>query len=390
MKIRYLRLLDKYLGFLLIAAASIIERFLKDADLSATRKIDRMLVIKFWGFGSIVLGYDFFQSIRKKLPDTHICVLTLKQNSQIFSITGLFDEIIDIDIRNLPSFAIDSIRTILYLRKKSFDISFDLEFTSRFSALISCLINAKKRIGFQYDGIWRGRCFTDTLHFREDAKLKDSYSEMISFIRNDTGDLSYPLKLNIKNEQKTAVDILLARESLVGTGPIVGININASELCLLRRWPKEYFVALSEELIKTYSAHIIFIGSEDDLRYVKSTIDLMHQDQRMSVHNFAGIISLTQLAYLMTKFKLFISNDSGPLHLAAYLKVPSISFFGPETPLIYGPDGALDTVFYSNLSCSPCIRIKNYKSARCRNNHFCLRQIKPSVVIDEIRRKKLL
>jgi len=169
MKIKYLRLLDKYFGFLLNSTLCIFKRFFKETPPSDAPEADRVLIIKFWGFGSIILAYDFFQVIRKKFPSAHICVLTLKQNRQAFEMAGLFDEIIDIDIKNLAYFGVDIIKIISYLRKKSFDISFELEFTSRFSAAVSYLINAKKRIGFQYDGVWRGDCFTDALHFREDV-----------------------------------------------------------------------------------------------------------------------------------------------------------------------------------------------------------------------------
>jgi len=390
MKIKYLRLLDKYLGFLLNLILAVFKRFSGMADSSDTQEAGKILIIKFWGFGSIILAYDFFQVIRKKFPGAHICALTLKQNRPAFEMAGLFDEIIDIDIKNLAHFGVDILKIISYLRKKSFDISFELEFTSRFSSAVSYLINARRRIGFQYDGVWRGDCFTDALHFREDAKLKDSYLNMAGLVKKDIDVFPQPLNLNIANGQKIIVDNLLKAESLEGVSPIVGFNINASELCLLRRWPKEYFVILAEELVKLYSAHIIFIGSKDDFGYVESAISLMRSGQKTNAHNFSGRVSLAGLAYLMTKFKLFISNDSGPLHLAAYLKIPSISFFGPETPLIYGPDGKSDTVFYKKLNCSPCIRVQNYKHGRCINNHSCLRQVEPSIVLNEIKRKKLL
>ena len=390
MKIKYLRLLDKYLGFLFCAALRIAKHFGKTINFFDIRKTDRILIIKFWGFGSVILAFDFFQSIRKKFPNAYICALTLKENSKIFKITGLFDEVVDIDIDNLFNFTLNIIKIIFLLRKKSFDVSFDLEFTSRFSAIVSCLVNAKKRIGFQYEGIWRGDCFTDLLHFQENKRLKDSYAKMIHFVNKDGDVLSAPLKLNIEKQQEKYVDNLLEKESLVNISPIVGMNINASELCLFRRWPKEYFVVLAEELIKAYSSDIIFIGSSGDFRYVDETIGLIADERRKKVHNFAGRISLIQLVYLISKLNLFITNDSGPLHLAVFLKIPTISFFGPETPLIYGPNEGLHTVFYKNLSCSPCMRIRNYKHARCNNNQSCLKQIQPSEVLNEIRRKGIL
>ena len=389
MKIKYLRLVDKYIGFLLAAFLCIFKPFSKRKDSSNTVGIEKILVIKFWGFGSIICAYDFFQLVRRKFPHGRICVLTLKQNSEIFKITGLFDEIYTLNLTNLASFTLDTIKIINRLRKLSFDISFDLEFTSRFSAIVSSLVNAKKRIGFQYDGVFRGGNYTDIMHFREDAKLKSSVLKMFDYIGSGDNIISEPLKLNISEEESKALLNLLKSESLLDIKPIVGINVNASELCLLRRWPPDYFVLLTEKLIEEYSSHIIFIGSKDDRNYVDSVVKLVDQGKKTYIHDFSGKISLTQLAYLMSRLNLFISNDSGPLHLAAYLNVPTVSFFGPETPIIYGPEGKADVVFYKQFSCSPCIRAKNYKVSKCIDNR-CLKTIIPEEVLGEIRRKKLL
>lgn len=388
MKIKYLRLLDKYLGFLFCVILSMLKRMGRKRPACTGGQFNKILVIKFWGFGSIILAYDFFQVIRRKFPGAYICALTLKQNKQVFAMSGLFDEVIGIDIKNPLGLPVELAGHISSLRKRSFDLSFDLEFTARFSAIVSCLINAEKRIGFKYDGIWRGNCFTDTLQFSENKKLKKSFLDLAGLAGVDTGVPAGRLKLNTGGKKEEMyVDDLLKKGSLLNSGKIVLMNINASELCLLRRWPKEYFVALAEGLIGKYSAQIIFIGSQEDLPYVENTIALLSPKGKTSVHNFAGKLSLAQLAYLSGRSKLFISNDSGPLHLASYLGIPTISFFGPETPVIYGPVGEFDTIFYCDLDCSPCVRIKKYKSADCRNNQRCLKAIKPEEVLDEIGRK---
>jgi len=94
-----------------------------------------------------------------------------------------------------------------------------------------------------------------------------------------------------------------------------------------------------------------------------------------SAVNLSGKTSLHQLAYLMTRMKLFISNDSGPLHLAAAMKTPTIFFYGPETPNLYGPWGESNTVFYKHLECSPCINIYNAKRIDCRRGAECVKRI---------------
>lgn len=390
MKLKYLRWIDNYAGlpfcFIFFLAQRIIRLFrFHNQEPFDNSRIKKILIIKFWGFGSIILALESLRLIRKHYPAAYICALTLKQNRAIYEMSGLFDEILDIGIRAPLPFLLDTLKTLSRIRKLSFDVAFDLEFTARFSALFTYLSNAKRRIGFKYLGIWRGDCFSDTLEFQEDIKLRESFLRLSGLIVNKLDVLANPLELAVDNEKKHFINRLFEKEGLIGVYPLVGVNINASQLSLLRRWPKEYFAVLSEGLIRRYCAHIIFIGDKEDSRYVDETIRTI--TLKREVHNFAGKVSLPELVCLLQRLNLFISNDSGPLHLAAYMKIPTISFFGPETPLIYGPEGESHTVFYRNLDCSPCIRIKNYKLSRCSNKHRCLREIKPSEVLNEIEKK---
>ena len=87
-----------------------------------------------------------------------------------------------------------------------------------------------------------------------------------------------------------------------------------------------------------------------------------------------GKINISQLITVLGYCDLFITNDSGPLHLAMILDIPTISFFGPETPVTYGPQGEKHTVFYEDIYCSPCINIYNAKSTKCTNN-ICLKRV---------------
>jgi len=82
---------------------------------------------------------------------------------------------------------------------------------------------------------------------------------------------------------------------------------------------------------------------------------------------------------------LFISNDcGGPLHIAAALGTPTVSFYGPETPSLYGPAGDLNTVFYAGTYCSPCLSVYNAKTAMCDGENRCMRNITPSEVLDRL------
>ena len=77
--------------------------------------------------------------------------------------------------------------------------------------------------------------------------------------------------------------------------------------------------------------------------------------------NLCGKLSIPQLVGLFSKSDFLITNDSGPLHIAVSVGLPTLSFFGPETPYLYGPQGDQHYVFYSDIFCSPCLNIYNSK-----------------------------
>ncbi|MBN1913401.1 MAG: glycosyltransferase family 9 protein [Candidatus Omnitrophica bacterium] len=390
MKLGFIRKIDRYIGPVVcffLCSCEKLRSLLKTAAQEETgARIEKILVIKFWGFGSIVLSFDAFQLIRQRFPEARIYVLTLKQNRQIYEMCNLFDEIIEIEIRSFFTLISDTAKTIARLRKVSFDAALDFEFTSRYSALLTFFSGAKRRLGFNYKGIFRGGCFTKELSFKENIKIKESFLDLAGLIAPRKKDAVFPCRLTLDKKHSDHVDSLFIKEGLDEAYPVIGVNINASELSFLRRWPKEYFRDLINGLVRRYHAHIILIGDKSDEEYVRGFAKGFSPE---NVHNFAGKTSLLDLACLMRRFNLFISNDSGPLHLAAYLGVPTVSFFGPETPLMYGPEGVKHIVFYENLSCSPCIRVSNYKHFRCNKGQLCLRKIYPRIVIDEIERKRI-
>ncbi len=92
---------------------------------------------------------------------------------------------------------------------------------------------------------------------------------------------------------------------------------------------------LTKKLQEHGTAKIILLGDGQDKEYVDKFFSLIANDERLI--NLAGKLNLGMLAALFERANLFITNDSGPLHIAASLGVPTLSFFGPEIPERYGP-----------------------------------------------------
>jgi ADP-heptose:LPS heptosyltransferase len=130
---------------------------------------------------------------------------------------------------------------------------------------------------------------------------------------------------------------------------------------------------------------LLFVGGAGDFSYVNDVIAPFAGNDRVIA--LAGKTSLGELLGVMTHCDLFITNDSGPLHLAASLGIPTVSFFGPETPVLYGPRGGDALIFHEELYCSPCLNVFNVKTAPCAGENSCLQAISVDAVFDGIRNR---
>jgi len=152
-------------------------------------------------------------------------------------------------------------------------------------------------------------------------------------------------------------------------GPVIGFHPGASRPA--RRWPTAYFAALADELAREVDGAIIFTGGPDEELIVQEVVDKMTTRPL----NLAGKTSLGGLAALMSRMDLFISNDTGPAHLANALATPSITIFGPTEPRRWAAlDRANHPFIQQSVACSPC----TYRD--CPIDQRCLRWISPQVV----------
>jgi ADP-heptose:LPS heptosyltransferase len=91
--------------------------------------------------------------------------------------------------------------------------------------------------------------------------------------------------------------------------------------------------------------------------------------------------TVRELMLIFQFAKLLITNDGGPGQFAALTPVPTIIFYGPETPDLYGPVDDKATLFYNPLPCSPCLSAFNHRNSPCDGDNLCLKQIPPQQVL---------
>ncbi len=141
-----------------------------------------------------------------------------------------------------------------------------------------------------------------------------------------------------------------------------------------KRWAKENFIELAKELLKTYVDIKIFLTGTDEQRQLCTQVE--EGINSKNVYNLAGKTTLQELAALLEKTDLIITNDSGTMHMASAVKCPVVAIFGPSNPYRYGPIGTRNIVVHSNLDCFPC-----KKEKWCRKDFLCLKKISVEQVL---------
>ncbi len=352
--------------------------------------INNILLMKFFGMGSIIMMAPMVRALKAKFPDAKISILTFSSNKEICELTGLFDNIYTINENSFHNLFKDTLRNILHLRKIKFDICIDLEFFAKFSATICYLIGRNIRVGYFLIQIgvlikmlWRGNLLTHEVHFNQHKHVTEAFLALARVLGADTDDHTYA-SLILPPAAIKHVDGLF---SSANSEFIVAVNINASSLCLQRRWPKENFARLIAMLLPVFkNISFVLIGGKADVSYVESLIALFDKDiDKNRIINLAGKLSVSELAAFLKKASLLISNDSGPLHMAVSLNTPTVSFFGPETPQRFGPKGSMHTIMYAeDIYCTPCLNVYNQKTALCGEKNVCMKAIRVEDVYEKV------
>ena len=131
------------------------------------------------------------------------------------------------------------------------------------------------------------------------------------------------------------------------------------------------------------SSLFCFIGSVEDSHRVRRAI--LDTECPARCIDASGKLTIPELGALFQRCELLISNDSGPLHLAASLGTGTIGLYGPESPDFYGPVSDRSSVIYKGIKCSPCMNVYTAKQFRCPFNAECMREISVEEVLQQVR-----
>jgi lipopolysaccharide heptosyltransferase II len=390
--------IDKWVGPVLCAALLVLKQLRRRRAPAAPETLNKVLVLKLWGMGSIVLASPLLQELRARYPEARIVFVTLEENAAILRCLPAIDGSITIDLsRGIPRFLMQTLAVIRRVRRERYDLLLDLEFFTRFSAIFSFLARPRCSYGFSSKGSMRGQ-----LH---DAEVPfNTYNHVVlNFLSLLRGKPVEPLpEFDIAGPRvlpaiaaDDASAAALARRLAAKPGfregrALVAVNPNAGDMALERRWPERPMLDFLKGLCATEDVNVVLTGGASERQFVASLVDASGLGERLV--NLAGEIGIEELVALYGRSDVVVTNDSGPLHIAAAAGASIVALFGPETPTLYGPlrsrPEQRHTVHYRRMACSPCMFVHDNKVLDCWfAQALCMRGIAAEDVLASVRER---
>jgi lipopolysaccharide heptosyltransferase II len=361
----------------------------------APDQVRKILLLKMWGMGSIVLASLLLEKLRNRYPNARIDFVTLLENAPIVRLYPEVERLITIDLgRGTLRFLLATLRTIWSIRREGYDLLLDLEFFTRFSAVFSFLAGPTWSHGFSAKGNWRGKLHDVEVPFNAYSHVASNF---LTLLRGDymdpvdseelARDQALPTLLPPDGSWERCRERLSRQPGWREGEPIVVVNPNAGDMALERRWPNDHVRKVIEDLVARREVNVVLIGSSEERGHVASLVAQSGLGSR--VVNLAGETDIAELLALFAHAAVVLTNDSGPMHIAAATGAPTVALFGPETPTLYAPlraNGAQrHIVHYRRLACSPCMFVHDNKVLSCWFAQAkCMTGITPAEVLASV------
>jgi heptosyltransferase-2 len=330
----------------------------------------RILAIQTAYLGDCVLTLPLLREAKALYPRSRLSVLALPKTAALFEEFPAVDEVLADDKRGEDSGLLGMLRLAGRLRSRAFDLAI-IPHRSLRSALIARLAGIPRRVGFASSAGW----FLMTRRAPFDWATHDLDRNLSLLKAIDPS--FYPSKdvwRDVAASDHARASLAARWESLrlAPGAPVVGLH--AGSAWGTKRWPEDRWAELCRRL-KSQGFKPLLVGGPDDAELSKRVA------AASGAESLAGTTSLGELKALMEKFSLFVTNDSGPMHVACAMGVPVLAIFGPTVRgLGFFPYGIRNEVAEADLACRPCPG-SLHGPMKCPHGHFLCMKL---VTVDEV------
>lgn len=344
-----------------------------------------ILLIRLRLIGDVVFTTPVIRALKRRFPDARLAYVVEREAAPIVAGNPHLDEVIVVSRTRGVRRVIDDLRLAVTLRRRRFDLVVDLHGGPR-SGWLTLATGARQRIGYQV----QGRSWIYTRAVRRPRELRPRHSvvnqwDLLHAIEGWTGDAPAPARDAVEMPADAAAERRvaerLAAAGVTGSHELIVVHVSAGNP--FRRWPEPAFTELVTSLAASDRRRIILSSGPSDrdaaARIAGAARRALGPHRAERVVDF-GEFDLPELRALVTRSRLFIGGDTGPLHVAATTATAIVGIYGPTLPARSAPwrDPALATeaVEVDNLPCRPC------EQRVCEPGDFrCLTTAPPAAVI---------
>lgn len=358
----------------------------------STKGRKRICLLQTAFLGDSVLTLPLLEKIKNIAPDSDVTVVARPDTAAVFASSGLAAEIITDNKRSAGSFWAEFRRLAGELRKRKFDIAI-IPHRSLRSALLARLAGIPVRIGF--DSSAGSFLFTHKVPFS--WLIHDLERNLTLLLPLAAGGAltAFPVLSGVeacpeRSRRGPALPACAApagrRESAAvppGARPSENIFIgaNTGSVWPTKRWPAGHWARLIKKLSAEYGTRVLLVGGKNEAAW---NAEIEAAAGPGTCINLAGKTGIDELMAAIKRLRVFITNDSGPMHIAVAFGVPVAAVFGPTTKeLGFFPYGDRNTVLEADLHCRPCAL---HGSRSCPRGHFlCMRLVTPDKVFGAVK-----
>ena len=328
----------------------------------------RILVRSVNWVGDAVMTTAAIGAIREQFPQAEISLLANPLVSQLFSPHPWVDRVITFDRNGAHRGITGKLRLAAELRRQAFDAAIILP-NSFDSALVPWLAGIPIRLGKSSDG--RGLLLSGRYRPDERASGCHEVQYYLGLVNHFgiSGQASVPF-LSTTPAEDDAARALLAGHAIQAGDFILGVNPGAA-FGSAKRWYPDRFAEVARHLIRQRQAKVVIFGGPGETDIAAEISGLLNGD----CLNLAGTTSVRGLMALIRNCQLFVTNDSGPMHIAAAFGVPLVAIFGSTDHATTSPYTERAVIVRKDCDCAPC------KLRECPSDHRCMTAVTAADVI---------
>ncbi|MGB7844230.1 MAG: glycosyltransferase family 9 protein [Candidatus Acidiferrum sp.] len=348
----------------------------RQAAQKADERPASILVIEYWNLGDLAILVPFLRNLRQRFPDARISLLVQAGLESFLEGQGIVDEFFPVRVpwaqhfnrwRKYNPFSrhwISLARSLVALRRRQFDWAFSGRMDVRDNFMLWAS-GARRRIGYGIGG--GGQFLTDRV---APDLSRPHRAEIWQHLLQSMGELPNrePGGFRLRGAEIEHARSFLSSHGIPPGAFLIGVHPGAR--IPTRRWGEERFAEVARRILSETDAHVLWFCEPGNSSHVP-TMKRIHAVS-LDFRSFLAVLS---------RCRLLVCNDSGPMHFASLLNVPVVAVFGPTQPKWFGPRGEHDrVVIHPEFSCRPCFDYCIF------DQPYCLRIISCDEVCDAVKR----